>query len=119
MHRYMVWATKLIRSSAEKDFRVLVDKKLIMTQQCNLTEKKTNRVLGCIKKNIASTSRGDPSPLLYTGGATHGVLCPFLVSSVQERHGHIGKSPVKGHEDGERTGASLMRKGQGSWDSSA
>ncbi|KAK4823968.1 hypothetical protein QYF61_008354 [Mycteria americana] len=41
---------------------------------------------------------GGPSPLLSTGEAASGVLCPVLVSPVQEIHGLSGVSPVKSHK---------------------
>ena len=51
---------------------------------------------------------GDLSPLLSTGEATAGGLCPVLGSPVQERHGHSEESLTKDHEDDERTGACLL-----------
>ena len=45
------------RSSTEKDLGVLVDKRLVMSQQCALVAKKVNGLLGCMKKSVASRSR--------------------------------------------------------------
>ena len=63
MHQCRLWADQLERSSVEKDLGVLVDNWLAMRQQCDCKAKMTNRVLGCIKKSMASRSREVILPL--------------------------------------------------------
>jgi len=51
---------------------------------------------------------GDPSPLLSTGEATHGVLGPVLGSPELEKPGHTGESLLKDHQDDQGSGASFL-----------
>ncbi|PKU40496.1 rna-directed dna polymerase from mobile element jockey-like [Limosa lapponica baueri] len=62
-NQYRLWADLLESSSEEKDLGVLVDNRMTMSQQCAVVDKKTNGILGCIKKSVASRSRGVILPL--------------------------------------------------------
>ena len=52
-HKYRLSGEPIERSPEEKDLRVLVDKKLNMTQQCVVTARKTSHILGCMKSSTA------------------------------------------------------------------
>lgn len=88
----------------EKIWRVLVDKKLTMSQHSAFLAKKAYSIMGCMRESIASRSQRWSFFSVHHHWDTSRVLGPVLGTAAQERHWHTGLSPseamgmIKVHE---------------------
>ncbi|KFQ84074.1 hypothetical protein N337_01843, partial [Phoenicopterus ruber ruber] len=79
-YQYRLGDEGIESSPDEKDLRVLVDEKLDMNQQCVLAAQKANRILGCIKRSVASRLREVILPLYSALVRPHQEYCVQLWS---------------------------------------
>jgi len=108
-YQYRLGDQGIESSPDEKDLGVLVDEKLDVSHQCVLAAQKANCILGCIKRSVASRSRG-VTLLLYSALVrSHLESCVQLWSPLaQERHEAVGAGPEEGHKNDPRAGAPLL-----------
>ena len=69
-----------------------------VSQQCALTAKRANCLLGCIQSSAATRVRERICPSAVCCETSPAVLHPDGECSVQERHGPVGAQPERGHE---------------------
>ncbi|KAK4831413.1 hypothetical protein QYF61_017544 [Mycteria americana] len=83
--QYRLGDDVLESSPAEKDFGVLMDEKLDVSQQCVLTAQKANCILGYVKRSVASRSREVVLPLCSALVRPHLEYCVQLRSPQRKK----------------------------------
>jgi len=105
-YHYRLGREWIERSPAERDLGVLVDEKIVMTQQCTLAAQKANHILGCIKRSVASRLREGILTLCSALVRPHLESCIQLWSPQQRKDMDLA---TDGHKNDQREGTPLLQ----------
>jgi len=102
--KYRLSQEQIGSSPEEKDFGVLVDQKLNMTQQCALAAQKTNCILGCIQSSVTSRLREVILPLCSALVRPHLESCVQLWSPQHRKYMEL----LEHHKNDQSAGTPLL-----------
>jgi len=111
--QYKMGDKRIEHSPARKDLGILVDGHPVMSQQGALRSQKSNHVLGCVRRSVASRSREVILPL-YAGEISPGIVHPGVESPVQEVYRPVEVHPEEDHKNGLRDGIGAIQPGENS-----
>ncbi|RMC18694.1 hypothetical protein DUI87_04590 [Hirundo rustica rustica] len=99
-----------VEASPEEALGVLVNEKLNMTWQCDITSWKASQTLHgpCIQSSVASRLREGILPLYSTVVGSHVEHLSSSGLPAEEGHGLVGASPEEGYKNDQMAEVSFM-----------
>ncbi|GAB0185184.1 cAMP-dependent protein kinase inhibitor alpha [Grus japonensis] len=108
-YQYRLGDEGIESSPAEKDLRILVDKKIGRDPATCACSPESQLYPGLHQKKRGQQVKGGDSPFLpCSHGTPPGALCPALGLMVPDRHGPVRAGAEEGHKNDQRAGTPLL-----------